>query len=67
MGDERWGGAYGIEADFWADGDCKVVHVLISEIKVRVWHCVLVPRCMPWSRSEQFVAHKIYGMDVAWK
>jgi hypothetical protein len=34
VGDERWGGAYGIEADFWADGDCKVVHVPISEIKV---------------------------------
>lgn len=33
MGDERWAGAYGIEADFWADGDCKVVYIPISEIK----------------------------------
>ncbi len=28
LGDERWAGAYGVEADFWAYDNCKVVPAL---------------------------------------
>ena len=34
LGDERWAGDYGVEADFWSDGETKMAFVPIADIQV---------------------------------
>jgi hypothetical protein len=37
LGDKRWAGAYGIEADYRAEDNCKVLYLLTSDILVCIW------------------------------
>ncbi len=42
VGDPRWAGAYGVEADFIARGHCAVEYIKIQDIEVLplLWICV---------------------------
>jgi hypothetical protein len=35
LGDKRWAGTYGVDADYWAEDNCRVLYILTSDILVR--------------------------------
>jgi hypothetical protein len=38
LGDKRWAGTYGVDADYWAEDNCRVLYILTSDILVRKGH-----------------------------
>ncbi len=36
LGDHRWGGLFGVDADFVANENCKIACVLSADVRVRV-------------------------------
>ena len=37
IGDKRWAGAHGLDADFVAYEDCSVVYILTQDVLVRIF------------------------------